>query len=47
MVALAVAAVDVLDALRLFDDAVDAPAMDLFGGRLLIIIDFVFVIVFT
>ncbi len=42
----AVAAVDVFDALFLFIDAVDVPAMALFGGRLLIITDFVFVFVF-
>ncbi len=40
------AVVDVLDALLLFVDAVDVPAMDLFGGRLLIVADFVFVLVF-
>ncbi len=40
------AAVDVLDALLLFVDAVDVPAMALFGGRLLIVTDFVFVLVF-
>jgi hypothetical protein len=45
-VALAVAVVDVLDALLLFVDAVDVHAMALFGGRLLIITDFVFVLVF-
>jgi hypothetical protein len=45
-VALAVAAVDVLDALLLFVDAVDLPAMALFGGRLLILADFVLVLVF-
>jgi hypothetical protein len=44
--ALLVAAVDVLDALLLFVDAVDVPAMALFGGRLLIVTDFVCVIVF-
>ncbi len=47
MVALTVAAVDVLDAFLLFIDAVDVPAMALFGGRLLIIADFVFVLVFS
>ncbi len=46
MVALSVAAVDVLDALLLLVDAVDVPAMALFGGRLLIVADFVFVLVF-
>jgi hypothetical protein len=46
MMALAVAAVDVLDALLLFVDAVDVPVMALFGGRLLINTDFVFVFVF-
>jgi hypothetical protein len=45
-VASAVAAVDVLDALWLFVDAVDMPAMALFGGRLLIVTDFIFVLVF-
>ncbi len=38
---------DVLDALLLFIDAVDVPAMALFGGRLLIVADFVFVLVFS
>ncbi len=46
MVALIVAAVDVLYALLLFIDAVDVPAMASFGGRLLIVADFVFVLVF-
>jgi hypothetical protein len=41
-VALMVAVVDVLDALLLFLDAVDVPAMALFGGRLLIVADFCF-----
>jgi len=41
-VALVVAAVNVLDALLLFVDAVDVPAMALFGGRLLIVTDFFF-----
>jgi hypothetical protein len=45
-VALMVAAVDVLDALLLFVDAVDVPVMASFGGRLSIIADFVFVLVF-
>ncbi len=45
-VALAVALVDVLDTLLLFVDAVDVPAMALFGGRLLIVADFVFILVF-
>ena len=45
-VALAVAVVDVLDALLLFVDAVDVPVMASFGGRLSIIADFVFVLVF-
>jgi hypothetical protein len=45
-VALTVAVVDVLDVLLLFVDAVVVPAMALFGGRLLIIADFVFVLVF-
>jgi hypothetical protein len=45
-VALMVAVVDVLDALFLFVDAVDVPAMALFGGRSLIVADFVFVLVF-
>ena len=40
------AAVDVLDALLLFVDAVDVPVMALFGGRLLILADFVLVLVF-
>jgi hypothetical protein len=47
MVALAVAAGDVLDALLLFIDAVDMPTMALFGGRILIVADFVFVLVFS
>ncbi len=42
----AVAAVDVFDALLLFVDAVDVPAMASFGGRLLIVTDFVFFLVF-
>ncbi len=40
------AVVDDLDALLLFVDAVDVPAMALFGGRLLIVTNFVFVLVF-
>jgi hypothetical protein len=46
-VALTVAAVDVLDSLLLFVDAVDVPAMALFGGRLLTVADIVFVLVFS
>ncbi len=47
MVALAVAAVDVLDALLLSIDAVGVPTMALFGGRLSIVAPFfVFVLVF-
>jgi hypothetical protein len=45
MVAPALAVVNVLDALLLFANAVDVPAMALFGGRLLIVTDFVFVLV--
>ncbi len=41
------AVVDVLDALLLFVDAVDVPLMASFGGRLLIVADFVFVLVFS
>ncbi len=40
------AAVDDLDALLLFVDAVDVPAMASFSGRILIVTDFVFVLVF-
>ncbi len=47
MVVLAVAAMDVLDALRLFVNSVDLHVMALFGGRLLIVTDFVFVLVFS
>jgi hypothetical protein len=47
MVVSAVAVVDVLDAILLFLDAVDVPMMALFGGRLLIVTDFVFVSVFS
>ncbi len=47
MVALMVAAVDILDALLLFIDAVDVPAIALFGGRLSIVAPFfVFVLDF-
>ncbi len=46
-VELAVEAVDVLDALRLFMDAVEVSTIDLFGGRLLIVTDFVFALVFS
>ncbi len=46
MVTLAVAAVDVMDALWLFVDAVAMSTMDFFGGRLLIVADFVFALVF-
>ncbi len=41
-----VEAVDVFDALLLFLDAVDVPAMASFGGRLLVVTDFVFILVF-
>ncbi len=44
-VTLVVAVVDVLDALWLFLDAVDVSTMDLFGGRLLILADFIFALV--
>ena len=45
-VALVVAAVDVFDALLLFVNALDLPVKALFGGRLLIVTDFVLVLVF-
>ncbi len=40
------AVVDVLDALSSFINAVDMPATALFGGRLLNVTDFVFILVF-
>ncbi len=46
MVVSAVAAVDVFDALLLFVNAFDVPTMALFSGRLLIVTDICFVLVF-
>jgi hypothetical protein len=45
-VTLAVAAVDVLDTLRLFMDAVGVSTMDLLDGRYFVVADLVFALVF-
>ncbi len=47
MVTLAVAAVAVLDTLRLFMDAVGVSTMDLLDGRYFVVADLVFALVFS